>query len=251
MSCRTSLAFLVLAATACSGTATTPQPTPPPPPPPPGTLQVLFLGNSLTYTWDIPGMVATMAAAAGELRPVATSVTGPTATLESHWVSGVGLGPLRSGRYDVVVMQQFPPDNPNAADDLFDWSGRWADEARQQQVRPFIYAVWPPEGGALDIAITNSTAAANAKSMGLFPVAQAFRIAAAATPSPRLYGNDGYNPGPDGAWLAALVLTSMLYERSVADFPNVLADRITPADEAVLRAAASQAIAQFGLPGLP
>ena len=210
-----------------------------------------MLGNSLTYTWDIPGLVADMAARAGELRPVVTAVTGPFASLESHWTSGTGLGPLRTGTYDVLIMQQIPPDNNDAYGFLLDWSGIWADEARRFATRPFIYAVWPPEGGALDTAIVNSTRAANAKSIGLLPVAHAFRFAAQATPAPPVYGQDGYNPAPHGAWLAALVMCVMLFERPVADFPNVLSDRITPAQEAILRTAAAEAVAQFGLPGAP
>jgi hypothetical protein len=210
-----------------------------------------MLGNSLTFSWDVPGLLAQMAAAAGELRPVVTAITGPLATLESHWTSGRGLGPLRTGTYDVLIMQQIPPDNPDAYGFLLEWSGIWADEARRFPTRPFIYAVWPPEGGELDVAITNSTLAANAKSMGLLPVAHAFRIAAQASPAPPIYGLDGYNPSPHGAWLAALVMCAMLFDRPVADFPNVLTDRISPAEEAILRSAATQAVAQFGLPGAP
>jgi hypothetical protein len=249
MSSRALLLGFVLLIGGCGGSSPTEPAPPPPPPPPPGTLQVLMLGNSLTYSWDIPGLLADMAAGAGELRPVVTAITGPFASLESHWTSGAGLGPLRTGTYDVLIMQQIPPDNDDAYGFLLDWSSIWADEARRFPTRPFIYAVWPPEGGALDVAITNSTRAANAKSMGMFPVAHAFRIAAQASPAPPIYGLDGYNPSPHGAWLAALVMCAMLFDRPVADFPNVLTDRITAAEATVLRAAAAQAVAQFGLPG--
>lgn len=242
------LAALLLAA-GCGGSSPSPIPGPPPPPPP-ESVRILFLGNSLTYTWDIPQLVAEMALRAGESKPVVTVITGPTASLEDHWISGQGLGPLRAGTQDILVMQQIPPDNPNASDFLREWSGRWADEARLYGTRPFIYAVWPPAGGELDLAIANSTAAANAKSMGLLPVAHAFRIAAQANPAPPLYGLDQYNPGPHGAFLAALVMCGMLFDRTLDDFPNLLADRITPAEEIVLRSAAAQAIQQFGLPGL-
>lgn len=250
MSSRVLSLATVLLLGGCGNTSPTDQSPPPPPPPAPGALQVLMLGNSLTYSWGIPGLIADMAAQAGEPRPRVTAVTGPFASLESHWTGGAGLGPLRTGDYDVLIMQQIPPDNDNSYAFLLDWSGVWADEARSVATRPFIYAVWPPEGGALDAAITNSTRAANAKSMGLLPVAHAFRIAARATQVPPVYGLDGYNPGPHGAWLAALVMCAMLFERPVADFPNVLTDRITPAEEAILRSAAAQAVAQFGLPGL-
>ena len=251
MSPRALLLGFALLLGGCGGSSPTNQSPPPaPPPPPPGTLRVLMLGNSLTYTWGIPSLLADMAAQAGELRPVVTAITGPFASLESHWTDGVGLGPLRTGTYDVLIMQQIAPDNGDAYGFLLDWSGIWADEARRFSTRPFIYAVWPPEGGELDVAITNSTNAANAKSMGLLPVAHAFRIAAQATPAPPIYGLDGYNPSPHGAWLAALVMSAMLFERPVADFPNVITDRITPSEEAILRSAAAQAVVQFGLPGL-
>ena len=242
------VALLLLA---CGGSPSGPGTPPPPPPPPPvdGAMRVLLIGNSLTSTGDVPYLIAEMAALAGEPRPVVHSVAYANFSLEDHWQGGGALNLLRTGDYDVLVMQQGPSTAPASADHLLEWSGRWVDEARGLGTRPAIYAVWPPEGGDQDAGITNYTNAAAAKGAGLFPVSHAWRIEWQATPKPALYGPDRFHQGPDGAWLAALVICAMLFDRPAADFPNVLPNQISSTTAATLRSAATQAVAQFGLPG--
>lgn len=242
------VALLLLA---CGGSPAGPGTPPPAPPPPPvaGAMRVLMVGNSLTSTGDVPYLVAEMAAQAGEPRPVVHSVTYANFSLEDHWQGGGARNLLRTGAYDVLVMQQGPSTAPASADHLLEWSGRWADEARGVGTRPALYAVWPPDGGDLNAGITHYTNAAAAKGAALFPVSHAWRIAWQATPAPALYGPDRFHQGPDGAWLAALVICAMLFDRPVADFPNILPNQISPAMAATLRTAASQAVAQFGRPG--
>lgn len=205
-----------------------------------------MIGNSLTYTWDVPGLVAEMAARSGAPRPHVQSFAYANYALEDHWENGPALGALRSGRYHVLVMQQGPSTLPSSYGYLLDWSGRWADEARRVGTRPALYAVWPPDGGDLDAGITNYTSAAAINAAGLFPVSHAWRLAWQGTPRPELYGPDRFHQGPDGAWLAALIIVAMIYDRPVTDFPNIMPDRIPPDIEAVLRAAATTAIAYHG-----
>jgi hypothetical protein len=51
-------------------------------------LRVLFIGNSLTYTNDLPAMVQTIAEAAGHTLAQAT-VAEPNVSLEDLWFGGV------------------------------------------------------------------------------------------------------------------------------------------------------------------
>lgn len=254
---RSRLAPLFLALLACAGSPAgpgggpdipPPPPAPPPPPPPGNQLRVLMLGNSLTYTWDVPGLVAEMAAQAGLVRPHIRSIAEPNFALEDHWEAGAALGTLRAGKYHVVVMQQGPSTLASSGDHLRQWARRWADEARTHGTSPAVYAVWPPAGGNLDAGITHYTLAATESGAALFPVAQAWRLAWADYPRPALYGPDQFHQGPDGAWLAALVIVAMLYDRPVSDFANVMADRIPQEIETVLRRAAKEAIRLYGRP---
>src|SRR5512139_3358719 len=74
----------------------------------PAALNILFVGNSLTYTNDLPGVVAALIDSAG-LGPVAVrSVAFPNFGLEDHWVQGGALQQLGRTGWDYVVMQQGP-----------------------------------------------------------------------------------------------------------------------------------------------
>ena len=66
--------------------------------------RILFIGNSLTASSDVPGRLATLANAMG--RPVAVeSVTRNGYSLEDHWNDGRAREAIRKG-WDLVVLQQ-------------------------------------------------------------------------------------------------------------------------------------------------
>lgn len=84
---------------------------------PPNALQVLFIGNSLTYADDLPGVVAAMARATNQHRlPGFTVHAAPDFNLEDHWRFGAAEQLLRQFRWDVVVLQQafLPAGKPGA-----------------------------------------------------------------------------------------------------------------------------------------
>src|SRR5688572_14241361 len=70
----------------------------------PRALRILFIGNSLTYTGDVPGRLEKLARAMGR-RAVVESVTAPGYSLEDHWRDGKAEAAIRKG-WDVVVLQQ-------------------------------------------------------------------------------------------------------------------------------------------------
>src|SRR5688572_13432421 len=75
--------------------------------PTPSGLNVLFIGNSLTATNDLPRTVASIAAAVGETIRV-SSVTQPNFALIDHVNSGGAISTIRRGGWDIVVLQQGP-----------------------------------------------------------------------------------------------------------------------------------------------
>lgn len=210
------------------------------------TLHVLMVGNSLTSTGDVPGLVATMAERAGEARPRITTWALPDHSLEDHWQDGRALAALRRERPDVVILQQGPSTLAASGRALRASVVQWAAAAREVGARVAVYAVWAPVGADLPAGIRHHAEAAAAADAALYPVGTAWQLAWADRPRPALYGPDRFHPGPAGSWLAALVVVAMVYDRPVTDFPNLLPDRIPAAEEAVLRRAATAAIARAG-----
>ena len=87
-------------------------------------VRVLFVGNSLTYTNDLPAMVWTIAEAAGHTFAFAT-VTRPNYSLEDHWNASAG-DAVRAAEADFVVLQQGPSSLPENQDYLRSWTERFA-----------------------------------------------------------------------------------------------------------------------------
>jgi hypothetical protein len=109
----------VLALTGASGATADPRPG----------LRVLFVGNSLTASNDLPAEVARLAAAGGR-RIEYRAVVWAGFNLEDHWNVGEARSALATRNFDVVVMQQGPSALLESQIDLQLWAKRWADEAR-------------------------------------------------------------------------------------------------------------------------
>ncbi|MEO5825366.1 MAG: hypothetical protein ABIR59_05715 [Gemmatimonadales bacterium] len=234
------LAVLTLAAIACAAPPIEPISSSPPG----GGLRLLFLGNSLTYVHDVPQLVISMATAIG--RPPRIVVTRAAANLglEDHWNDAKTRAFVMSGHFDFVIMQQGPSTLPESRIDLLHWAEVLSAAARRHGARPAMYGVWPTRGGDIDAGITNYSDAATANDALLLPVAAAWRATWAADPSMPLQGSDDFHQGVHGAWLAALVIASVLYDLPPERFPNLFPAIITAAQESVMKAAATSVVAR-------
>jgi len=75
-------------------------------------LRVLFIGNSLTQSNDLPAIVQALAVAGGQPALTQKSVLLPGTSLEDQWNNGRALKALRAEKWDVVVLQQGPSSLP-------------------------------------------------------------------------------------------------------------------------------------------
>lgn len=209
--------------------------------------RVLFIGNSLTAANDLPGMVAALAAAAGDSLAVSV-VTAPGASLEDHWTSGRARGAFEQTPPRHVIMQQGPSTLSDSRAHLIEWSQRFADLARSHGAVPHLYMVWPPRSGDWERGAESYRLSAEASRSGLFPVAEAFQAAWRRDPALELLAGDDFHPSPLGSYLAALVIVAQLQERPASELADALPERVTPgpAVAALLQAAADEAIAESG-----
>ena len=203
----------VLAALSCAGSSPT------------GTssddaFRVLFIGNSLTFTHDVPGLLTALAGLENRVVDV-RSVAFPNFSLEDHWFRGDALDEIRARRWDVVVMQQGPSTLDANRAHLAEWSLRFAPEIRTAGGVPALYTVWPPSGSAAAFnAVQRSYGeAAEAVDGILLPAGDAWEIAWRRDTSLRLYGPDQFHPSLEGALLAALTIYAVLFETPAAGLP--------------------------------
>lgn len=250
---RLSLAFL-LASGAC-GAESPSEPSGGGPPASRGEVHVVFVGNSLTYTHDVPGFVRTIAEVAGESFTYRT-VAFPGVSLEDHWLDGTALRIIREERPDVVILQQGPSSTPQNQLHLREWAGRFAEVARDAGAWPGMYMVWPEATRmeAFDQVSASYTEAAEAVGGLLFPVGEAWRAVWRRDPDAALYGPDGFHPSAEGAVVAALTIFRVLFDHPVTALPRELRSGGADLPEITLEAseaedfyaAVEEAVERFG-----
>ena len=186
--------------------------------------RVLFIGNSLTYTNDLPAVVRAIAAEAGDDLVVA-SAAGPNLALIDHLHGATdAVARIRSARWDYIVLQQGPTTVQMCRDSLIGWTRAFDTLARAAGARPALLMTWPPAGepelfDATRVSFQEATRAVG----GVFiPAGEAWRIALAADPRLGLYGPDGFHPSTVGTWLTAFVIVERLTGRDARALPDVI-----------------------------
>src|SRR3954466_13642343 len=102
---------------------------------------VLFVGNSLTFANDLPGMVERLAAAAGVRLPTA-QVTFGGYSLSDHLANGDAARSIAGGGWRVVVLQQGPSGQPESRIELRSDTAKFDALIRRAGARTAIFAVW-------------------------------------------------------------------------------------------------------------
>jgi hypothetical protein len=184
-------------------------------------LSILFIGNSLTYTNDLPDMVRRLLEVHGDVGTVGVgAVAFPNFGLIDHWSQGAARSAIASGQWDYVVLQQ-GPSATEGRPSLLEYSQRFSDEVAASGGRLALYMVWPAANRFFDFNGVSASYEMAADQTGglLFPAGEAWREAWALDPSLDLYGPDGFHPSLLGTHLAALVIFQQLSGKDPRTLP--------------------------------
>jgi hypothetical protein len=218
-----------------------------------GGQRILFIGNSLTYTNNLPLMVRALADSAGAPPPQVDESTLPNFSLTDHLSEGTAARLIHSECWDYVVLQQGPSSLGDSRTQLLDAVRRFARVIREQGAVPAMFSVWPSADRFADFprAIESYRMAAESVDGVMLPAATAWLEAWERDPELDLY-SDGLHPSRQGSYVAALVIVGRLYgvdPRSLPPGLSIRADgrevemRFQPAVADVLREAAHEALA--------
>ena len=225
---------------------------------PEGAINVLFVGNSLTYVNDLPSTVAAIGASVGDTIRVAAAVGPDLALIDHLHGASDAVGQMRRGGWTFVVLQQGPTPAGICRDSLVLWTSLYAPHLRGSSATLALMMPWPGSTH-LDLydEVRVSFEAAALGVGGVFvPAGEAWRTVQHSNPEQSLYGPDGFHPSPVGTFLAALVI----YERITGRDPRTLpaqafsAGRALALPEATIRAlqsAAHDANARFPASAAP
>lgn len=187
----------------------------------PAPRRILFVGNSLTYTNDLPAIVAELARQGGEPIEVAT-IAHPDFSLADHLATGEAAQRIAKEAWDLIVLQQGPSALPESRVELVASVRRFAELTRARGTSIALFSVWPAADRptAFDSVTASYQSAARAVGGVLFPAGRAWTLAWQHRPTLPLYGADGFHPSPLGSLLAALVVHRGIVGRSLSTLPD-------------------------------
>ena len=188
--------------------------------------RILFIGNSLTYVNDVPGILQALADSAGEEKLAVASRALPNYALIDHWVEGVAQAEIAKGGWAWVVMQQgWTP--PGIYRDTLRLAARnFAGEIAKIGAKPAMYQTWPPSNRQGEFAGSIESYRLAAEDIGgvLFPIASAWLATWERDPTAQLY-SDGLHASVAGSYLAALVMYARIFDRTPIGLPAKLRTR--------------------------
>jgi hypothetical protein len=204
-----------------------------------GGTRVLFLGNSLTYTNDLPSMLLRLARLAGDTTVEVAALAEPDYSLEDHWKQGVAPRWLRERQWEYVVMQQGSSALPASQVNLKMWTEQFAPLVRAAGAQPVLLMVWPLQDRLFDFpnVLTSYRNAAGSVGGIFVPAGDAWTVYGQYD---RLYA-DGLHPSGSGTYITALTLLERLRGIRPDRLPPIIPGM--PVDSVTVRALQRAAIA--------
>ena len=177
------------------------------------TLKILFVGNSLTYTNDLPSLVEKEAKSRG-VKIKSTLLAFPNYAIVDHWNDGELQKHIISDRYDYVVIQQGPSSQSEGRKMLMNDGARLKRLCESNNAQLVYFMVWPSKSHyhTFDGVIKNHMDAANENDALLCPVGKVWKEFFDQTGDFSYYGMDGFHPSLRGSQVAAEVIVNTLLE---------------------------------------
>ncbi len=182
-------------------------------------INVLFLGNSLTYYNNLPELVK-LIAACDSVEMTYRSISLPNYALVDHWDEGNAQKEIKSGTYNFVVVQQGPSSQTEGRTYLLDYGLKFDALCDQHNAKLASYMVWPAKARSFDFPGVLESYKLLADSVkGIFcPAGNAWLKVWENYPEFKLYGEDNFHPDYRGSLLAAMVIYGSIMKKNDLTF---------------------------------
>ncbi|MAD96677.1 MAG: hypothetical protein CMB99_05045 [Flavobacteriaceae bacterium] len=174
--------------------------------------EILFVGNSLTYSNDLPKIVEEIAEEF-EKNLNTEALCYPNYAIIDHLNEGKLQILLQNKRFDYLIVQQGPSSQGEGKKMLIEDGQKLKAICDQYNIRMAYFMVWTSKAWyqTMDQVIDNHRIAAKENKALLFPVGRVWKAFREKSPSINLYASDGFHPSSTGSFLAALTMFYQLY----------------------------------------
>ena len=173
---------------------------------------ILFIGNSLTYTNNLPAFVKNEARLKG-INIGIKMIAFPNYAILDHWNDGNVQAQLASGKYYFVIIQQGPSSQAFGRQVLIEYAEKYSDLCKKHDAQLGYFMVWPALANyqTFEGAIKNHQDAALINNAILCPVGKVWKEHFDATDNFDYYGSDNFHPSLKGSQVAAKIIVESLF----------------------------------------
>ena len=174
-------------------------------------INILFIGNSLTYSNNLPKLVADYAKLNG-IEINTTMIASPNYSIEDHWNEGKVQKLISNKKYNFVILQQGPSSQNDGRKMLIEYGDKYNELCKLNEAKLCYFMVWPSLNyyHTFENVIKNHHDAATLNSSILLPVGEIWKEHMDSTQDKTYYSSDGFHPSLKGSEIAAKVIVESL-----------------------------------------
>ncbi len=178
------------------------------------TVTILFIGNSLTFTNNLPKLVEEYAKQKG-IKMNTKMIAFPNYAIEDHWNDGRVQKLISSEKYDFVILQQGPSSQSNGRRMLIQYGKKYNNLCKLHQTKLCYLMVWPSlhHYHTFDNVIKNYRDAAAVNKSILLPVGKVWKDYIDFSGDVKYYSPDGFHPSIVGSQITAKTITEYLLQQ--------------------------------------
>lgn len=185
---------------------------------------VLFIGNSYTYFWNLAQTVEAMTTENRSIQLKTKHSTAGGANLGQHWRGDKKLKSrqlVKDELFDIVVLQDHSMRTIDHPDSLMLYGKKFGQLIKSSRAKPFLYMTWAREWNPYMQETISQKYIELAKAINarIVPVGIAWEQAKILRPDIELYHPDGSHPSPAGTYLTACVFYGVLTGQSPVGLP--------------------------------
>jgi len=178
-------------------------------------VNILFIGNSLTYTNNLPKLVINEAKEK-EITVKTKLIAFPNYALIDHWNDSKVQKEIASKNYDYVIVQQGPSSQAFGKSILLDYGQKFSALCKENNTKLCYFMVWPSLTyyKTFDDVINNHKEAATKNDAILLPVGEVWKTYFDSTQKFDYYSEDGFHPSLKGSKFSAKIIVQYLFEKN-------------------------------------
>lgn len=193
----------------------------------PACMRILFIGNSYTFTNDLPGSLVKLAEAGGKRIETGMVATGGW-SLSDHLKSADSLAQINASKWNYIVLQEqstIPASTSARETQMYPAARELAGKINATGAKTILFITWAHRDGWPENKMPTYESMQRAINSGYFTLGKQLQVSMAPVgyawlklhqqnPQLNLWQEDGSHPNETGTYLATCIFYTTLFQKS-------------------------------------